>query len=111
MFLFCVSLPGRFGTWCDAVIARLAQAALGSVYSTGANTPEELAVQLIKSDSDHVYVGARHPGRWLRDILAGGNRKFVVALEDPRGVASDLISAHQMPLAEASRLVASSCAS
>jgi hypothetical protein len=111
MFLFCVSLPGHFGTWCDAVIGRLAQATLGSVYSTGANSAEELAVELIKSDSDHVYVGARHPGRWLRDMLADGSRKFVVALEDPRRVASELICAHQMPLAEACRLAASSCAS
>jgi hypothetical protein len=111
MFLFCVSLPGRFGTWCDAVIARLAQATLGSVYSTGANTAGELAVELIKSDSDHVYVGSRHPGRWLREILAVGDRNFVVALEDPRRVASDLITAHHLPLAEASRLAASSCAS
>lgn len=111
MFLFSVSLPGRFGNWCDAVIARLAQATLGSVLSTGANTAEELAVELIKSDSDHLYVGARHPNRWFREMLVAGNRNFVVALDDPRLVASDLISEHRLELSAASRLVACSCAS
>jgi len=111
MFLFSVSLPGRFGNWCDAVIARLAQATLGSVASTGANTAEELAVELIKTDGDHLYVGARHPSRWLRDMLVGGDRNFVVALEDPRRVASELISEHHLESAAASRLVACSCAS
>src|SRR5690349_14509162 len=91
MFLFSVSLPGRFGNWCDAIVARLAQANLGPVASTGANTAEELAVELIKSEGDHIYVGARHPSRWLRDMLVGGNRNFIVALEDPRRVASELI--------------------
>ncbi len=111
MFLFSVSLPGRFGNWCDAVIARLAQARLGSVVSTGANTAEELAVALIKSDGDHLYVGARHPSRWLRDTLVAGDRNFVVALEDPRPVASGLICEHHLDMPAASRLVASSCAS
>ena len=46
MILFSVSLPGRFGDWCDHVIARLAETALGSVVPTGANTAEELATVL-----------------------------------------------------------------
>jgi hypothetical protein len=31
MILFSIGLPGRFAEWCDAVISRLAQRALGSV--------------------------------------------------------------------------------
>jgi hypothetical protein len=111
MFLFSASLPGHFGNWCDAVIARLAQAALGSVASTGANTAEELAAELIKSNGDHLYVGARHPNRWLREVLVGGDRNFVVALEDPRRVASELVYEHRLEVSAASRLAACSCAS
>jgi hypothetical protein len=111
MFLFCVSLPGRFGNWCDAVIARLALATLGSVASTGANTAAELAVALIGSDSDHIYVGSRNPSRWLRESLVAIDSNFVVALEDPRHVVTELITEHHLELAAASRLVASSCAS
>ena len=111
MFLFSVSLPGRFGNWCDAVIARLAQATLGSVASTGANTAEELAVELIRTESDNLYVGAKHPSRWLRETLVAANKNFILALEDPRLVASDLISEQHLDLSAASRLAACSCAS
>src|SRR6266567_6038119 len=101
MNLFCVSLPGRFGDWCDAVIMRLAQTALGSVAWTGANTAEDLASELIRTEAQHFYVGARQPGRWLREKLTATNKKFVVAVDDPRSAAGDLIIRHQFELAEA----------
>src|SRR5579863_2875476 len=111
MILFSVSLPGRFGDWCDAAVLRLAEAALGSVVPTGANTAEELASELIRTEGQHFYVGARQPGRWLREKLMATNKNFVVAVDDPRSAASDLIIRHHLELADASRRVASSCAS
>jgi hypothetical protein len=111
MILFSVSLPGRFGDWCDTVIWRLAQTVLGPVVPTGANTAEELASELIRTEGQHFYVGARQPGRWLREKLMAINKNFVVAVDDPRNAASDLIIRHHLEPAEASRRVASSCAS
>ena len=111
MILFCVSLPGRFGDWCDAVIGRLAETVLGPVVTTGANNAEELASELVKTEGRHFYVGSRHPSRWLREKLAENNRKVVVALEDPRYAVRDLILRHNLELSEATRRVASSCAS
>jgi hypothetical protein len=110
MILFSVSLPGRFGDWCDHVIARLAEVALGSVVPTGANTAEELATDLINTEGQHFYVGARHPSRWLRDKLAAAEKKFVIAVDDPRHAVNDLIVRQQLDLPEATRRVASSCA-
>jgi hypothetical protein len=110
MILFSVSLPGRFGDWCDHVIARLAETVLGSVVATGANTAEELATDLINTEGQHFYVGARHPSRWLRDKLAATNKKLVIAVDDPRHAVNDLIVRQQLDLPEATRRVASSCA-
>ena len=103
MILFCVSLPGRFGDWCDAVIGRLAETVLGHVVATGANTAEELASELVKTDGQHFYVGSRHPSRWLREKLMATNKNFVVAVDDPCSAAGDLIIRHHLEPAEASR--------
>src|SRR6266478_6449574 len=110
MIFFCVSLPGRFGDWCDAVICRLAQTVLGPVVSMGANTAEELASELIRTEGQHFYVGSRQPGRWLREKLMATNKNFVVAVDDPCSAAGDLIIRHHLEPAEASRRVACSCA-
>jgi hypothetical protein len=109
MIVFSVSLPSRFGDWCDAAVGRLAASVLGSVVTTGANTAEELASELIKTEGEHFCVGARQPNRWLREILSATNKKFVVAIEDPRRAVSDLITQSNLEPAEATRRVASSC--
>ncbi|MGH9593764.1 MAG: hypothetical protein ACRD5L_11770, partial [Bryobacteraceae bacterium] len=105
MILFCVSLPGRFGEWCDAVIGRLAATVLGPIVSTGANTAEELAAELVTTGGQHFYVGARQPSRWLRDQLTTTNKNFIVAVDDPRNAASDLIIRHHLDAADATRRV------
>ncbi len=110
MSLFCVSLPGRFGDWCDGAIARLASSVLGPVISTGGSTPEQLAAELIDSEGQHFYVGARNPSRWLREKLIERSKKIVVALDDPQHAVSDLTNRHQIGLFDAARQVASSCA-
>src|SRR5216684_5328647 len=110
MIFFCVSLPGHFGDWCGAVIWRLAQTVLGPVVSIGANTAEELASELIRTEGQHFYVGAPQPGRWLREKLTGTNKNFVVAVDDPCRAAGDLMIRHHLEPAEASRRVACSCA-
>jgi hypothetical protein len=110
MNLFCVSLPGRFGDWCDAAIMALATSVLGSVVPTGGSTAEELASELITSEGQNYYIGARHPSGWLREKLVAANRKFVVALDDPRYAVRDLIDRHNFGMVDAVRHVASSCA-
>jgi hypothetical protein len=110
MILFCVSLPGRVGEWCDTVIGRLAETVLGPVVSTGANTLEELGSALIRTEGQHFYVGARQPGRWWRENLGATNKPFVVAVDDPCSAAQDLVIRHRLEPAEATRRVASSCA-
>ena len=110
MILFSVSIPGRFGDWCDAAIGRLASSVLGVVVSTAANTAEELASELIKAEGAHFYVGARQPTRWLRENLVATNKKFVVAIDNPQYAVNDLITRHNLEPTEATRRVASSCA-
>jgi hypothetical protein len=110
MNLFCVSLPGRFGDWCDAAIMALATSVLGPVVPTGGSTAEELASELITSEGQHYYVGARHPSGWLREKLIAANKKFIVALDDPRDAVRDLIDRHNYGMVDAVRHVASSCA-
>jgi hypothetical protein len=41
MIFFSVGLPGSFAEWCDAVVSRLAQYALGSVEVVRLNTPSK----------------------------------------------------------------------
>jgi hypothetical protein len=109
MIVFSVSLPGSYGDWCYAAIERLAASVLGSLVSIEANTAEELASEVIKTEGQHFYVSARQPNRWLRENLSASNKKFVVAIDDPRHAVNDLITQHNLEPAEATRRVASSC--
>jgi hypothetical protein len=58
MIFFSVGLPGRFAEWCDAVVSRLARHALGSVEVLGANTLEELALAMIRTDASRIFSSA-----------------------------------------------------
>jgi hypothetical protein len=110
MIVFSISMPGRFGDWCEAAIERLASLVLGPVVSMQADTAEELASVLIKTEAPHFYSRARQPNRWLRDNLTAANKPFVVAIDHPHYAVNDLMTRHNLEPADATRRVASSCA-
>src|SRR6266568_4100698 len=109
MVLFSLGLPGRFGDWCDAVILRMAEAALGSVAAVTVNTPEELATALITGEGSNFLVICRQPPGWLRRMLATTDKPFIVSLDDPRVATWELLSRNGLELADAARRVSCSC--
>jgi len=110
MFLFVFGLPGRFAEWCDAVTARLARRALGQSELIGADTLEQIALNVIETGASQAVVSSRQPGGLLRAALVESGRNFIVALDDPGMVLADLVLGHGIALAAATRAVASSCA-
>jgi len=111
MILFSFAVPGRFGEWCDAIMSRMAEAALGSVTVVGANSPEEMATDLIRSEGANFLVRGPQPGPWLSQLLRTTGKPFTIALNDPREAAFDLIFRHGLDMADAVRRVGGSCAS
>src|SRR5712691_1982672 len=109
MVLFSLGLPGRFGDWCDAVILRMAEAALGSVAAIAANTPEELAAALIAGEGSSFLVIGRQPPGWLRRMLATTDKPFIFSLDDPQVATWELVSRDALELADAARRVSCSC--
>jgi len=109
MVLFSLGLPGRFGDWCDAVILRMAEAALGSVAAIAANTPEELATALITGEGSSFLVIGRQPPGWLRRMLATTDKPFIFSLDDPQVATWELVSRDALELADAARRVSCSC--
>jgi hypothetical protein len=110
MVLFSIGLPGRFGDWCEAVTARIAERALGPVTTLSPNKPEELTAALLSEEGGHLFVIGRQPGAWLRRLLLATGKPVVVALDDPRRTASELMMQHGLGLADAVRQVGSGCA-
>src|SRR5438045_9300325 len=111
MVFFSIGLTSQFAVWCDAVAARLAQRTLGQVVLGQASTPEELALMLVKSEAVHFVVAARHPGYWLRRALVETNRRFILAVDDPRVAWADLVSTGEVDWIQATRFVACCCTS
>jgi hypothetical protein len=111
MVLFSFGLPGRFGDWCDAVILRMAEAALGSITAIGANTAEELATILVREEGGSFLVNGRQPPGWLRRMLAATNKPVIISLDDPQVAIQELATHNGVELASATRLVGCSCVS
>jgi hypothetical protein len=111
MILFSVGLPGRFAEWCDAVISRLAERALGPVEVVSLNTLEELALVMIRTGASHFVVCSRQPGGGIQAALTQAARRFIVVLDEPRAALRDLATRPGFDLVAATRAVASSCAS
>ena len=111
MIFFSIGLPGRFTEWCDAVIFRLAQRALGPVELVSLNTLDELALAMIRTGASHFIICSRQPGGGVRTALAQAPRRFIAVLGDPRAALRDLATRPGADLIEATRAVASSCAS
>jgi hypothetical protein len=111
MILFAFAVPGRFGEWCDAIIARLGERALGSLLAIAVSSPDDMTVELVRSEGAHFMVKGPQPGPWLHRVLRETERPFTIALNDPRDAAFDLIFRHGLEMADAVRRVANSCAS
>jgi hypothetical protein len=111
MILFAFAVPGRFGEWCDALIARMAERSLGAVVLITANSSDEIATDLIRSEGANFLVRGPQPGPWLHRILRSTEKPFSIALTDPRDAALDLIYRHGLDMADTVRRVGSSCAS
>jgi hypothetical protein len=111
MIVFAFAVPGRFGEWCDALIARMIEQCLGTVIAISANSSDEVVGHLIRSEGSNFLVKGAQPEPWLHHILRSTERPFMIALDDPRDAALDLIYRHGLEMADAVRRVGSSCAS
>jgi hypothetical protein len=111
MIFFSIGLPSPLVEWCDALIAGLMQCIAAPAEVVSANTLEELGLALIKTEASHFVVGSRLPSDGLRRALIENNKRFVVALDDPRMAFCNLVSRHGHDCIAAARVVAGSCAS
>jgi hypothetical protein len=124
LILFSIGLPGRFGEWCDAVVAGLARRLRAEILICRWPTPDdmvayrpvapildELARLLMQSPSGAIVIGARQADPALCRVLAETRARFVVAIEHPRVAAADLFESTGSEPWPVARAVANSCAS
>jgi hypothetical protein len=107
---FSIGLPSGFTQWCDVVIGRLVQDAIGPVAMINVNSLDELARAAIRMDATQAVVFSRHPTRSLLAAIVEAQRNFIVAVEEPRLVLFDL-SGQGVEFLDATRYLAKSCAS
>jgi hypothetical protein len=67
------------------------------------------ALALLRGEFAHLVVGARQPDAQLRAALAQTNRRFVMALDDPRNAVCNLFDRSGVELSAVTRAVANSC--
>ena len=124
LILFSIGLPGRFGEWCDAVVAGLARRLRAEIQICRWPTPDdmvayrpagpildELARLLMQSPGGDIVIGARQADPALCRVLAETQARFVVAIEHPRVAAADLFESTGAEPWPVARAVANSCAS
>lgn len=122
MILPCVGLPGRFNRWCGEVAAGLAEAAgyraAICVWPTDpeifgfeppAPVTEEIARQFIVTAPEVLVAVVRQPDERLLSMLASSGTRFVVALDDPRVAAAELLDATGAEVGLVTRAVANAC--
>jgi len=122
MIFLSVGLPGRFATWCDTVIARLAAILDPNValisWPTTANMfgyqdlesgLDVLAQALIRENPVHLVMGARQPDEQLRLALLDERTPLVLALDDPRNACREFLIEGGASVRQAVRAVANSC--
>jgi hypothetical protein len=123
LILLCIGLPGRFAEWCDRVIGRLAARMDGPVvtrswpsladmfgYENLPSTLDQIAWTSIETGAAHVVLGARQPDEGFYAALDELRTPFVLALDDPRMAAGDMISTSVAEPRAVTRAVANSCA-
>ncbi|HEY1799124.1 MAG TPA: hypothetical protein VGG57_23620 [Stellaceae bacterium] len=110
MLYFVIGLPGHFAAWCDAVTLRLLRQAHGGGEALAANTLQDLAAAAIRAGSAHAVVTSRNPAGRLRATLMEAERRFIVAIDDPRLAMIDLADRENPDVPAATSVIASSCA-
>lgn len=110
MLYFIIGLPGHFSAWCDAIALRLVREAHGGGDVLVADALSDLAAAAIRAGTAHAVVTCRRPGGRLRSALTESERRFVVALDDPRLALIDLVDRGNPDVAGATAPIASSCA-
>src|SRR5215831_11287445 len=110
MILFSIGLPSRFTDLCDAITLQLARRSLGTAEIVRANTLEEFAEAVIKTSASNLIVASRQPVVRLQTEIVQAGRPFIVAIGDPRAALRDLLQHAGVNFADATRVVASSCA-
>ena len=108
MLYFVIGLPGRFTTWCAAVVAALASRSVAPCRVVEANTLGDIARVLLHGNASHMVISTQAPGGRLRSALAPADRPVVIVQGDPRRSCAELAAA-SLPLPAAVRQVASSC--
>jgi hypothetical protein len=111
MIFFSIGLPSPLVEWCDAVIAELMRSVAAPAEVVSANTLEELGLALLKKEASHFVAASRLPSEGLRSALTENDKRFVVALDDPRAAFCNLVNRHGYECIAAVRAVAGSCAS
>ena len=122
MIFFSIGLPGKFADWCDTATGLLAGHLGGTVtvtvwpslndmfgYHMISSVLDEVALRLIGSSATHLVMGARLADERLCAALAETNARFVVALDDPRFAAADILAATNAEARMVARAVANSC--
>jgi hypothetical protein len=109
MILFSIGLPDRFTHWCDELVTKLAETALGTIDCAPLNTLDELALHLMRSGAPHLVVGSRQPNGRLRTAFAETNLPFLLILNDARLAVADLMKNHGYDVVRAVRFIANSC--
>lgn len=119
-----MSLPGRFGDWCNRVLARLAGGLGGSAsvlsfpslaalcdYERTAAPLDEMGRALIGGASSHFAIALRQADPRLSDALMRSPARLVLALDDPCAAVGDLLAENDLATRYAVRAVAGCCAS
>ncbi|HVC52093.1 MAG TPA: hypothetical protein VND87_08740 [Stellaceae bacterium] len=110
MIFFSIGLPGRFSQWCDAIVARLIESAVGPVMLAPAQSPEVVAFSLLRLTEPHLVVTSRHASEGLRALLSEARGRVLVALDDPRFALRELAAANGGNFRDATQEAARSCA-
>ena len=110
MLFFVTGLPGAFADWCEAVVVRLVEQALGPVQVLHADTLAQLALSAIGAGASRAVVSTRHPGGGICGALMQSGRNFVIAVDDPRSALLDLVLDEGASLGDAVQAVASAAA-
>jgi len=110
MLFFVVGLPGGFTGWCGALTAALAGELGRHAPLIEAETLQDVAATVIRTGEPHAAVVWYRPGGRLRGALAEARRDVVIARDDLPSALLDLVLMRGLDLAQAVRLLGSSCA-
>ena len=110
MILFSLGPYGPFAAWWDAVITRIAEAGLGPATVMGADEPDGLAANLIRSTAPNLVATSRRPSPRLRTLLAESGAPLLVGLGDPREGLHEIVVGHGHALRVATQVVGDCCA-